>query len=153
MVIVYDAMLVGVGGIVVAGAVVVSGIVVAGVVVSGATVVDVAVVVGATVVTDTRSTGPIVSAPTGASPRGCAKTATSEPAARAKTSASPNPNDANAGSFAAPFATVTKAITVAASGQAIYLKQGNYGSDRPRITKPLRLFNWGDTGLARIGQP
>lgn len=35
----------------------------------------------------------------------------------------------------------------------IYAKQGNHGSDRPRITKPLRLFNRGDTGLARIGQP
>jgi hypothetical protein len=62
-------------------------------------------------------------------------------------------SDANIGAPATPFATVTKAITVAASGQGIYVKQGNYGSDRPRITKSLRLFNWGNTGLARIGQP
>jgi hypothetical protein len=62
-------------------------------------------------------------------------------------------NDTNAGSPTAPFKTVVKAITAASNGHRIYIKQGNYGTDRPRITKSLRLFNWLDTGLSRIGQP
>ena len=62
-------------------------------------------------------------------------------------------NDANAGTFTAPFRTVTKAINIATNGQSMYIKQGTYGSDRPRITKSVRLFNWGTAGLARIGAP
>jgi hypothetical protein len=62
-------------------------------------------------------------------------------------------NDANPGSPLAPFATVTKAVTVANNGNKIYIRQGNYGTDKPRITKALRLFNWGNAGLARIGKP
>jgi photosystem II stability/assembly factor-like uncharacterized protein len=62
-------------------------------------------------------------------------------------------NDANPGTAAAPFKTVVKAITVASNGDSIYIKQGNYGTDKPRITKALQLFNWLNTGLARIGQP
>jgi hypothetical protein len=57
------------------------------------------------------------------------------------------------GSPFAPFKTVTKAITIASNGHKVYIKQGNYGSDKPRITKALHLFNWGNTGLARIGAP
>jgi Protein of unknown function (DUF1565) len=62
-------------------------------------------------------------------------------------------NDANAGSFTAPFQTATRAFNAADNGNSIYIKQGNYGSDHPRITKTLRLFNWGGAGFARIGQP
>jgi hypothetical protein len=62
-------------------------------------------------------------------------------------------NDTSAGTAAAPFAKVTKATTIAANGNSIYIRAGNYGTDRPRVTKSLRLFNWGDAGLARIGQP
>jgi hypothetical protein len=62
-------------------------------------------------------------------------------------------NDTSAGTPGAPFATVTKATIIAANGNSIYIKAGNYGTDRPRVTKSLRLFNWGDVGLARIGQP
>jgi hypothetical protein len=62
-------------------------------------------------------------------------------------------SDANAGTPSFPFQTVTKAITIAGNGNSIYIKQANYGIDRPRITKTLRLFNWGAVGLARIGQP
>ena len=57
------------------------------------------------------------------------------------------------GSPAFPLATVTKAIAVASAGNSIYIKAGSYGTDKPRITKSLRLFNWLSTGLARIGQP
>jgi hypothetical protein len=64
-----------------------------------------------------------------------------------------NDADSNSGTPTSPLATVTKAITQAVNGNRIYVKQGNYGSDRPRITKAVQLFNWGDTGLARIGQP
>ena len=52
-----------------------------------------------------------------------------------------------------PYATVTKAIAAANAGNSLYIKAGNYGTDKPRITKSLRLFNWLNTGLARIGQP
>jgi predicted outer membrane repeat protein len=62
-------------------------------------------------------------------------------------------NDANAGNVTAPFQTVTRAFNAAANGHSIYIKQGNYGGDHPRFTKTLRLFNWGDAGLARLGQP
>jgi len=62
-------------------------------------------------------------------------------------------NDANAGAPTAPFATVTKAITAAASNDTIYIKAGNYGADISRITNSLHLRNWGSAGLARIGAP
>jgi hypothetical protein len=62
-------------------------------------------------------------------------------------------SDTNSGIPTAPFATITRAITTAVNGNNIYIKQGNYGSDQPRITKLLHLYNWGNTGLARIGQP
>ena len=62
-------------------------------------------------------------------------------------------SDANSGTPAAPFQTVTAANNAAANGHSIYIKPGNYGSDQPRITKTLRLFNWGEAGLVRIGQP
>lgn len=57
------------------------------------------------------------------------------------------------GSPAAPYKTVVKAINSASNGHQIYIKQGNYNTDKPRITKSLRLFNWTETGLSRIGQP
>lgn len=57
------------------------------------------------------------------------------------------------GSPSAPFKTVVKAIASASNGHKLYIKQGSYGTDRPRITKSLRLFNWLDTGLSRVGQP
>ncbi len=62
-------------------------------------------------------------------------------------------NDINSGAPTAPFKTVVKAITIAGNGNSIYIKAGNYGTDKPRITKSLKLFNWLDTGPARIGQP
>ena len=61
------------------------------------------------------------------------------------------------GSPTAPYRTVTKAYTVAANGHKLYIKAGNYGTDKlpalPRMTKSLRLSNWLNTGLSRIGQP
>lgn len=57
------------------------------------------------------------------------------------------------GSPTAPFKTVTKAITTASNGHKIYIKQGSYGTDAGRITKGVRLINWGNSGLSRIGQP
>ncbi|HEY3412760.1 MAG TPA: DUF1565 domain-containing protein [Armatimonadota bacterium] len=57
------------------------------------------------------------------------------------------------GSPSAPYKTVTKVISVAGPGQSVYIMRGNYGSDRPRITKSLRFYNWFDTGWARIGKP
>jgi hypothetical protein len=62
-------------------------------------------------------------------------------------------SDTNPGSPSAPFKTVVKAVNSASNGHKIYIKAGNYGTDRPRITKSLRLFNWGNTGQARIGKP
>lgn len=56
------------------------------------------------------------------------------------------------GTPAAPYRTVTKALAQA-SVRAVYVKAGNYGTDRPRITNRVRLINWGNTGLARIGKP
>jgi subtilisin-like proprotein convertase family protein len=54
-----------------------------------------------------------------------------------------------------PFRTVTAALTAvgANEGARIYIKAGNYGSDRPRVTKRVQFVNWGNTGQARIGQP
>jgi len=60
-------------------------------------------------------------------------------------------SDANPGTQASPFASVTRPLALAVNGNSIYIKQGNYGSDTPRITKPVRLFNWLATGQARIG--
>ncbi len=61
------------------------------------------------------------------------------------------------GSPTAPYKTVTKAYTVAANGHKLYIKAGNYGTDKiptlPRMTKSLRLFNWLDTGQSSIGKP
>jgi hypothetical protein len=62
-------------------------------------------------------------------------------------------SDTNPGSPTAPFKTVNKAITSASNGHKVYIKAANYGTDRPRITKSLKLFNWGNTGQARIGKP
>ncbi len=63
-------------------------------------------------------------------------------------------NDATGnGSPATPYATVTKAVTSASAGHRIYTKAGNYGTDKPRITKVLKLYNWLGTGRASIGQP
>ncbi len=63
-------------------------------------------------------------------------------------------NDATGtGAPGAPFQTVVKAITAASPTHRIHIKQGNYGTDRPRITKNLKFSNWLSTGRARIGQP
>jgi predicted outer membrane repeat protein len=57
------------------------------------------------------------------------------------------------GSPSAPYKTVVKAINSASNGHKLYIKQGNYSTDRPRITKSLQLFNWANTGQSRLGQP
>ncbi len=57
------------------------------------------------------------------------------------------------GSPGAPFKTVVKAITTASTGNNLYVKQGNYGTDRPRITKRLKFYNWLSAGRASIGKP
>jgi hypothetical protein len=62
-------------------------------------------------------------------------------------------DDANPGSPAAPFKTINRALNAANPGESIHIKQGNYGSDRPRMTTAVHLRNWGDAGLARVGQP
>jgi hypothetical protein len=41
---------------------------------------------------------------------------------------SPTGNDANAGTFAAPFRTITKAVSVAVAGDTIYMRGGSYAS-------------------------
>jgi len=62
-------------------------------------------------------------------------------------------NDSSStGGPTAPYKTVVKAITVAPAGGRIYIKAGNYGTDRPRITKSLKLYNWQGTGSASIGK-
>jgi predicted outer membrane repeat protein len=65
-------------------------------------------------------------------------------------------SDANPGTSAAPFQTVSRALnglTDPLGTPRIYVREGSYGSDRPRITRKLQLLNWGNTGQARIGQP
>jgi hypothetical protein len=62
-------------------------------------------------------------------------------------------NDANPGTAAQPFKTVTRALSVASAGDNINVKQGNYGTDKPRITRFVHIKNWTSTGLARIGKP
>ena len=62
-------------------------------------------------------------------------------------------SDTNSGSPTAPYKTVVKAIASAGNGHKIYIKAGNYGTDKPRITKSLRLVNWGNAGQARVGKP
>src|SRR5262249_33640837 len=57
-------------------------------------------------------------------------------------------NDMNPGTPEAPFQTVTRALNLATDGNGIYVRAGNYDGDRPRITKSLRLVNWGQAGLA-----
>lgn len=64
-----------------------------------------------------------------------------------------NGNDLNPGSPAEPVATVTRAVSLAANGHGLFIRPGNYGTDRPRITKSLRLQTWGGVGPVRIGQP
>ncbi|HEY3412759.1 MAG TPA: DUF1565 domain-containing protein [Armatimonadota bacterium] len=61
--------------------------------------------------------------------------------------------DTNTGSPLAPFKTVVKAVGVAYAGNSVYVMQGNYGTDKPRITRFLHLRNWMNTGWARIGKP
>lgn len=61
--------------------------------------------------------------------------------------------DTNPGTAASPFKTVNRAVTAASAGHTIYVKQGNYGTDTGRIIKGVRLVNWGNTGMSRIGQP
>jgi hypothetical protein len=58
------------------------------------------------------------------------------------------------GTPAAPFQTVTKALSLAdpIGFIAIHIKTGNYGSDRPRVAQRVRFVNWGNTGQARIGK-
>lgn len=66
-------------------------------------------------------------------------------------------NTTGNGSPTSPYKTVAKAYTIASNGHKLYIKAGNYGTDKlptlPRMTKSLRLFNWLDIGLSRIGKP
>jgi hypothetical protein len=65
-------------------------------------------------------------------------------------------SDSNPGTFRLPFQTVGRALAAASDPNAfyiLYIRANNYGSDRPRITKPIRLLNWGNVGAARIGHP
>ena len=60
---------------------------------------------------------------------------------------------AGTGAPVAPYRTVVKAIAIASASHRIYIRQGNYGSDRPRITKALKFYNWGNTGRVSLGKP
>ena len=66
-------------------------------------------------------------------------------------------NTTGNGSPTSPYKTVAKGYAIASNGHKLYIKAGNYGTDKlptlPRMTKSLRLFNWLDTGLSRIGKP
>ncbi len=61
-------------------------------------------------------------------------------------------NDSGTGAAGSPFKTVFRAIDSASAGYNIHIKQGNYGSDRPRITKRLKFYNWTGVGRASIGK-
>jgi hypothetical protein len=65
-------------------------------------------------------------------------------------------SDSNPGTPQLPFQTVTRALNAATAPDVfytLYIRANNYGSDRPRITKPVHIRNWGNTGQARIGKP
>jgi subtilisin family serine protease len=59
------------------------------------------------------------------------------------------------GSQSFPFHSVTAALNAVLPTESarIYVKAGNYGSDRPRVTKRVQFRNWGNSGQARIGKP
>jgi subtilisin family serine protease len=59
------------------------------------------------------------------------------------------------GSTQYPFHSVTAALNAVLPTEAarIYIKAGNYGTDRPRVTKKVQFRNWGNSGQARIGKP
>ena len=60
------------------------------------------------------------------------------------------------GSSANPFQTVTMALDAVPAGVrwTIHIRGGNIRySETPRITKKVRLINWGNSGQARIGAP
>ena len=63
-------------------------------------------------------------------------------------------NDSNSGTSSAPFKTVTKALAMCDPlGRAsLYIKQGNYGSDRPKIVGLVKFANWTGAGRASIGK-
>lgn len=54
-----------------------------------------------------------------------------------------------------PYHTVTAALNAVLPAEAahIYVKAGNYGTDRPRVIKKVQFRNWTNTGQARIGKP
>jgi hypothetical protein len=58
------------------------------------------------------------------------------------------------GTPAHPFHTVSRALNAASSTATttIYVRANNY-NERPRITKPVRILNWGDMGVVRVGTP
>ena len=63
-------------------------------------------------------------------------------------------SDSNPGTAALPFQTVTKALAVAPNnGGVIHVKAGNYGGDKPRVTKNVRFINWNNAGQSSIGKP
>lgn len=67
-----------------------------------------------------------------------------------------NGNDVNPGTAAAPVRTVNRALSLILTpfGQAqINIRNGNYGTDKPRFMQNVRLVNWGNTGQASIGKP
>jgi hypothetical protein len=61
------------------------------------------------------------------------------------------------GTQAAPFQTVTRALSAVIDpvyGVAgIFIRQGDYGTDRPHTTKKVSYRNWGNVGQASIGKP
>ena len=62
---------------------------------------------------------------------------------------------AGTGTAAAPFQTVAKALASLNSPAftKIYIKAGNYGTDKPRTPSRVRFVNWTNTGRAAIGKP
>ena len=61
-------------------------------------------------------------------------------------------NDSGTGATGSPFKTVFRAIDSASAGSNIHIRAGNYSSDRPRITKNLKFYNWMGVGRASIGK-
>lgn len=62
------------------------------------------------------------------------------------------------GTSNAPFQTVTRALSLISdpdglARSVIRVKAGSYGSDRPRVSGEVKIVNWGNTGLSRIGKP
>jgi hypothetical protein len=58
------------------------------------------------------------------------------------------------GTFGAPYRTIQAALNAASATQktVLYVRANPY-NENPVTNKPIRILNWGDTGIVRAGRP